>query len=386
MEQSIYQPGDICPNCQQNGMHHRLRSFYIDINEQIVKCESLSCLYPYINDFSDSEDDGMTEERHINASKSSSTPSFAASSNANDNLDDTESVRFVEALLCINGNNNGAEALSALGRAVETNSSSSSFTLQPSSRDPPMDDHVESASPMADHVDSAPPSFSVKFDTFESMSHPNDKMTEQEGVSFIDSLFSNCETQASVAPNNNVIGNQLTTQASTASVDMPVLNFDFTDMQPPNADEYLPAKKKQKSQIEIQCIQTVKAGFTNRNIESIIKCERETENAKEEKSIEQTTKTKCITKEVGVTTETTTVTPKVADSNSEMRISRYFEALQMKLGNLQKSQTKEETSVERKKRKKQPPRSNVQQQPKSDNAAGRRLVNVLQVLQSKKQK
>ncbi|XP_054738027.1 uncharacterized protein LOC129244430 [Anastrepha obliqua] len=385
MEPSIFQPGDICPNCQQNGMHHRLRSFYIDINEQIVKCESVSCLYPYINDFSDSEDDGMIEEKHINASKSASTPSFAASSNANDNLDDTESVRFVEALLCINGSNNGAEALSALGSTVENNSSPSFFTLQPASCVPPMDDHVESTSPMADHVDSAPPSFSVKFDTFKSMSHPNDKMTEQEGISFIDSLFSNSETHASVVSNKNVLENQLPTQASTASVDMPVLNFDFTDMQPPNAEEFLPAKKKQKSQIEIQCIQTVKAGFTNRNIESIIKCERKPEIAKEEKSIEQTTKPRCITKEVGVTTETTTVTPKVADSNSEMRISRYFEALQMKLGNLQKSQTKEETSLERKKRKKQPPRSNVQQ-PKPDNAAGRRLVNVLQVLQSKKQK
>ncbi|XP_017463807.1 PREDICTED: uncharacterized protein LOC108357228, partial [Rhagoletis zephyria] len=119
MEQSTFQPGDICLECQQQGLRNRLRTFYIDINEQIVKCESSSCIYPYINDFSDSEEDVSSKEFQKSPPKPTSLPSSDLCTYPNNDFDELDSVRFVEALLCIDGKNNTIEKSGIDGSTTE---------------------------------------------------------------------------------------------------------------------------------------------------------------------------------------------------------------------------------------------------------------------------
>lgn len=55
------QPGDACEECLGQGLHHKLRYFYINLEEQILKCESRSCLWPHNDEVSSDEE--KQEER-----------------------------------------------------------------------------------------------------------------------------------------------------------------------------------------------------------------------------------------------------------------------------------------------------------------------------------
>lgn len=50
------QPGDECLECQSEGRNHKLRYFYINLEEQLLKCESRSCLWPHNDEVSSDED------------------------------------------------------------------------------------------------------------------------------------------------------------------------------------------------------------------------------------------------------------------------------------------------------------------------------------------
>ncbi|XP_016958709.1 uncharacterized protein LOC108030353 [Drosophila biarmipes] len=50
------QPGDVCLECQDLGKNHKLRYFYISLGEQILKCESRSCLWPHNDEVSSDEE------------------------------------------------------------------------------------------------------------------------------------------------------------------------------------------------------------------------------------------------------------------------------------------------------------------------------------------
>ncbi|XP_032571825.1 phosphatidylinositol 4,5-bisphosphate 5-phosphatase A [Drosophila sechellia] len=50
------QPGDECLECQSEGRNHKLRYFYIGLEEQLLKCESRSCLWPHNDEVSSDED------------------------------------------------------------------------------------------------------------------------------------------------------------------------------------------------------------------------------------------------------------------------------------------------------------------------------------------
>uniref|UniRef100_A0A1I8NR81 Uncharacterized protein n=1 Tax=Stomoxys calcitrans TaxID=35570 RepID=A0A1I8NR81_STOCA len=50
--------GDLCYDCQQKGIESRLRYFLINLNEDtLLKCESDSCMYPYNEDISSSDEE-----------------------------------------------------------------------------------------------------------------------------------------------------------------------------------------------------------------------------------------------------------------------------------------------------------------------------------------
>lgn len=55
------QPGYPCEECLSQGLHHKLRYFYINLEEQILKCESRSCLWPHNDEVSSDEE--KQEER-----------------------------------------------------------------------------------------------------------------------------------------------------------------------------------------------------------------------------------------------------------------------------------------------------------------------------------
>ncbi|XP_037715967.1 uncharacterized protein LOC119550993 [Drosophila subpulchrella] len=50
------QPGDACLECQGLGRSHKLRYFYISLEEQLLKCESRSCLWPHNDEVSSDEE------------------------------------------------------------------------------------------------------------------------------------------------------------------------------------------------------------------------------------------------------------------------------------------------------------------------------------------
>ncbi|XP_055903825.1 uncharacterized protein LOC129939734 [Eupeodes corollae] len=43
-----YQIGSLCDDCQRLGLQNYLKPFYINLDEQITKCESSSCMFPYL--------------------------------------------------------------------------------------------------------------------------------------------------------------------------------------------------------------------------------------------------------------------------------------------------------------------------------------------------
>ncbi|XP_062135247.1 uncharacterized protein LOC133844966 [Drosophila sulfurigaster albostrigata] len=50
-------PGDSCEDCQSQGLNHKLRWFYINLEEQVLKCEARSCLWPHNDEVSSDEED-----------------------------------------------------------------------------------------------------------------------------------------------------------------------------------------------------------------------------------------------------------------------------------------------------------------------------------------
>ncbi|XP_036331841.1 uncharacterized protein LOC118743341 [Rhagoletis pomonella] len=365
MEQSTFQPGDICLECQQQGLRNRLRTFYIDINEQIVKCESSSCIYPYINDFSDSEEDVSSKEFQKSPPKSTSWPSSDLCSYPNNDFDELDSVRFVEALLCIDGKNNTIEKSGIDGSTTEN--SATPFPFQTT--------NCMSPTTSQNHSEMLPLAYSLKHqNTFEPNSFSKDALDMKEDVSCIDKQFSNYKTDASTALHTT----SLTTQETSANFDMPEIGFDFAVMPPPPEHRLLDVKKELKPKIEIQCIQTVKAEFTNAkfNVENMV-----TNESKISISSMEFIKTEYIKEEPVKPADTSenSVTSQANASAGGTRISRYFDALRVKQEKLQKSQSKH-SSADRKKR------CNGPQQTKSDTANGSSLINVLQVLQTKNKK
>ncbi|XP_060652085.1 uncharacterized protein LOC132788610 [Drosophila nasuta] len=55
------QPGDSCEDCQSQGLNHKLQWFYINLEEQILKCEARSCLWPHNDEVSSDEEDSPAE-------------------------------------------------------------------------------------------------------------------------------------------------------------------------------------------------------------------------------------------------------------------------------------------------------------------------------------
>ncbi|XP_017838791.1 uncharacterized protein LOC108597022 [Drosophila busckii] len=51
--------GDNCQECQSLGLTHKLRYFYINFEEQLLKCESRTCLWPHNDEVSSDEEQEM---------------------------------------------------------------------------------------------------------------------------------------------------------------------------------------------------------------------------------------------------------------------------------------------------------------------------------------
>lgn len=51
------QPGDACEECLSQGLYHKLRYFYINLEEQLLKCESRTCLWPHNDEVSSDEEE-----------------------------------------------------------------------------------------------------------------------------------------------------------------------------------------------------------------------------------------------------------------------------------------------------------------------------------------
>ncbi|XP_017093917.2 uncharacterized protein [Drosophila bipectinata] len=49
-------PGDSCLECLELGLDHKLRLFYINLDEELLKCESRTCLWPHNDEVSSDED------------------------------------------------------------------------------------------------------------------------------------------------------------------------------------------------------------------------------------------------------------------------------------------------------------------------------------------
>uniref|UniRef100_A0A0A1WZ75 Fibrocystin-L n=1 Tax=Zeugodacus cucurbitae TaxID=28588 RepID=A0A0A1WZ75_ZEUCU len=353
MEQSTFQPGDICLECQLNGLSHKLRSFYIDIDEQIVKCESSTCLYPYENDFSESEDENKTEEAQICAAKTNSLPDLEVITFDNE-CDDADSVRFVEALLG-KSNNNEVMKTDLIQNTKQCLSESLDHAIT-------LEKNTESTLTLVDSL------------------QRNDTV-QTEGVGFIDALFNNCENETKEFCDLNTLKVEPTLPATAPTFDMPIITFDFSNT--PAIVEQMSlteVKKENKPQIEIQCIQTVNADFASATHEDNITCMPKvsikslelikTEYVKEEPVVQPTSKLPSEQKDN-------------ANSNggdNKVRISRYFDTLRFKQGMLQKTFTKPTATKGKKRTNKQ-----QQQIPKAENTAGSSLVNVLAVLRNKTQ-
>ncbi|XP_036215638.2 uncharacterized protein [Bactrocera oleae] len=342
MEQSTFQPGDICLECQQNGQSHRLRTFYIDIDEQIVKCESSSCLYPYVNDFSDSEDANYAEEKQNCSPKPSSLPDIDVISFVNNECDDADSVRFVEALLSTSDNNDVAKTTMVMNIKQEVCQS----------------EFLEQTNALANHAESTTTSATL------------DTSLQTEGVGFINALFSNCDSEPAQMCESKSLEVESTLLAPITQFDMPVISFDFSNnLSVTTEQERLPEVKiDNKAQIEIQSIQTVKAGLASSRNE-----DNATNMPKASIKSLELIKTEYIEEQPVVQAPSMQTDTAGTNKDTKMRISRYFDTLRVKQEMFPKAFTK------RKKRT----NKNQQQSSKSENAAGSSLVNVLAVLRNK---
>ncbi|XP_030557806.1 uncharacterized protein LOC115760549 [Drosophila novamexicana] len=61
------QAGDACVECLSQGLNHKLRYFYLNLEEQLLKCESRTCLWPHNDAVSSSScsdvEDGETQSQ-----------------------------------------------------------------------------------------------------------------------------------------------------------------------------------------------------------------------------------------------------------------------------------------------------------------------------------
>ncbi|KRF99164.1 uncharacterized protein Dwil_GK27894 [Drosophila willistoni] len=57
--------GDRCEECLGQGLDNKLRHFYINLEEQILKCEARTCLWPHNDEVSSDEEDFMRMEDHL---------------------------------------------------------------------------------------------------------------------------------------------------------------------------------------------------------------------------------------------------------------------------------------------------------------------------------
>uniref|UniRef100_A0A1A9VKR4 Uncharacterized protein n=1 Tax=Glossina austeni TaxID=7395 RepID=A0A1A9VKR4_GLOAU len=65
MESFGLQAGDLCLDCQQLGLEKRLRYFTINLQEEkILKCENVFCLYPHNDELSSSTDDDNDDDNN----------------------------------------------------------------------------------------------------------------------------------------------------------------------------------------------------------------------------------------------------------------------------------------------------------------------------------
>ncbi|XP_039956665.1 uncharacterized protein LOC120772237 [Bactrocera tryoni] len=349
MEQSTFQPGDICLECQQNGESHKLRTFYIDIDEQIVKCESSSCIYPYENDFSESEDENNAEANQSCSPKPNSVPNLDIISFTNNECDDADSVRFVEALL---SNTNKNEKTTVVMNTKQESCQSEIFNQ-----------NIGLGKEAESTITSA---------TLDTSLQSNDT-DHTEDVAFIDALFSNCEAKTIQMCESKSLEVIPPLPATSPTFDMPIISFDFSNNLPVATKQERLPKEDIKPQIEIQCIQTVKAGFA-----STMNADNTYMPKVSIKSLELI-KTEYIKEEPVVQTPATKQPSEQTDKTSlnndtKMRISRYFDTLRVKQEMSPKTFTKHKK------------RTNKQQPAKSENAAGSSLVNVLAVLRNKTQK
>lgn len=54
---ALYQVGSPCEDCLQHGYQNHLKTFYINLDEQIIKCESSKCMFPYLRKPTNSKPD-----------------------------------------------------------------------------------------------------------------------------------------------------------------------------------------------------------------------------------------------------------------------------------------------------------------------------------------
>ncbi|EDW31348.1 GL11090 [Drosophila persimilis] len=73
MELEKLQSGDPCRECLDLGLDHRLRYFYISLEEQLLKCESRSCLWPQNDEVSSDEEFDFGETVPIEAPQNENT-------------------------------------------------------------------------------------------------------------------------------------------------------------------------------------------------------------------------------------------------------------------------------------------------------------------------
>lgn len=58
------QPGDVCVECSSKGLNHKLRYFYLNREEQLLKCESRRCLWPHNDAVSSSDEEDIEPPTH----------------------------------------------------------------------------------------------------------------------------------------------------------------------------------------------------------------------------------------------------------------------------------------------------------------------------------
>ncbi|XP_073845843.1 uncharacterized protein [Musca autumnalis] len=78
--------GDICLDCQRNGLENRLRYFLINLEEEtLLKCESDHCMYPYNEDIETSSDED-TDNYTLTELVNYSTQHYGGPTTTTDNI------------------------------------------------------------------------------------------------------------------------------------------------------------------------------------------------------------------------------------------------------------------------------------------------------------